>query len=72
MSLSELLTFLNGVSYILDSVENSPELKKLTKSRYYSTSNNPVFGDIQLVIEEVSNGLVQANKFELDQKLLEE
>ncbi|MEH2086640.1 hypothetical protein [Nostoc sp.] len=69
MSISELVTFLNGVSYILDSVQDSSELKRLTKSRYYSTSNNLVFADIQQVIEEVSNGLAQANKFELDQKL---
>lgn len=72
MSISELVTFLNGVSNILDAVQDSPELKRLVKSRYYSTSNNLVLADIQLVIEEVSNGLAQANKFELDQKLLEE
>ncbi|MEH1768523.1 hypothetical protein [Nostoc sp.] len=70
MSISELVTFLNGVSYILDSVQDSPELKRLIESRYYSTSNNLVFADILLVIEEVSKGLAQANKFELDQKLL--
>ncbi|MEH1856127.1 MAG: hypothetical protein V7L11_31690 [Nostoc sp.] len=70
MSISELVTFLNGVSYILDSVQDSPELKKLIESRYYSTSNNLVFADILLVIEEVSKGLAQANKIELDQKLL--
>ncbi|MBN3888408.1 MAG: hypothetical protein HWQ43_04270 [Nostoc sp. JL31] len=72
MNISELVTFLNGVSNILDSVQDSPELKRLVKSRYYSTSNNLVLADIQLVIEEVSKGLDQANKFELDQKLLEE
>lgn len=72
MNISELVTFLNGVSNILDSVQDSPELKRLVKSRYYSTSNNLALADIQLVIEEVSNGLAQANKFELDQKLLEE
>ncbi|MEH1920260.1 hypothetical protein [Nostoc sp.] len=70
MSISELVTFLNGVSYILDSVQDSPELKRLIESRYYLTSNNLVFADILLVIEEVSKGLAQANKFELDQKLL--
>lgn len=64
MNIEVIKVILLGMSSTLSLIENCPELRRLQKSRYYHTSNDLVFADIQIALTEVLDGLYHAQQGE--------
>ncbi|MHC5727150.1 MAG: hypothetical protein ACYT04_49265 [Nostoc sp.] len=52
------------MSNTLQLIKNHPQLKDLQASEFYSTPNDLTFGDIELALEEVLDGLIRAKSEE--------
>jgi hypothetical protein len=67
MEIDAIATILMGISNTLELIKDQPELRRVTASRYYSTSNDLVFADIQLALNEVLEGILNVQNIELEQ-----
>ncbi len=67
MKIESILTILADIANTLEIIKDHPHLKNLQSSEFYSTSNDLVFADIQLAVNEVLDGLLQA-KLEIENK----
>lgn len=67
MDIETLATILMGMGCTLQTLRNEPAVRRIEESRYFHTSNDLIFDDIQLVINEFLQGLLDVQNAELEQ-----